>query len=73
MSDEQKNAKNCWEYWNCDMAVRQTCPAFTGKAGNKCWMVAGTMRDDGIGICPKTKNKFASCLECPWFQQVNPD
>ena len=68
-----KNIENCWEFWNCSRDVQQICPAYKTNSGRECWMIAGTFNPDGKVICPKAKNEFKSCLECPWFKKLNPD
>jgi hypothetical protein len=67
----KENVLNCWEYWDCDLAVRQECPAYTQNMGQKCWLAAGTFARNPQ--CPKLKNKFEKCNECPWFKKLNPD
>ena len=69
MANEE--AKNCWEYWNCDMEVRKKCPAFLYDSGGECWMVAGHFVESSKQ-CPRLKKKFCNCFECPWFQKQNP-
>ncbi len=65
--------KNCWEYWNCSMEVREKCPAFTTNSGKECWMVVGSYNSDKLAKCPKLKNGFKGCWKCPWFQKNKPN
>ena len=64
-----EKAKNCWEFWDCK--VKETCPAYTTDSGRECWYVAGSLSKSPK--CPKVKNMFKACWECPWFKKLNPD
>jgi hypothetical protein len=66
----EKEAQNCWEFWNCDMEVRKKCPAFQNDMGKECWMVAGSFNKEPY--CPKVKSKLKGCWECPWYKKLNP-
>ena len=68
----KKKPENCWEYWNCADEVRRKCPAYTTNSGRECWMVAGTF-SSREKKCPKAKNEFDFCWQCPWFRLLNPD
>ena len=67
----KKEPQNCWEFWNCDISVRKECPAYTTDSGRECWYIAGSFHN--YPNCPKVKNKFKACWECPWFKKLNPD
>ena len=59
-----KEAKACWEFWNCPEAVRNYCPAYTGHAGQACWLVAQS-------YCVRLMKDYMKCEECPWYKRVN--
>jgi hypothetical protein len=67
----KRNAKNCWEYWNCKIEVREKCPAYLTDSGQNCWYVAGSYNK--FPNCPKVKKLFIACWECPWFKKFNPN
>lgn len=79
-----KNSKrNCWEVMNCGRgpgsAEANLCPvSVEGRlngvhggrnAGRACWVVAGTLCDNG-----KPSGKFAqkmeTCIQCPFYRLV---
>jgi hypothetical protein len=66
---KNKEAQNCWEFWNCPKELRKRCSASISKLGKDCWIV---MRKVLLKESPKTKNKFKFCWECPWFKHLNP-
>jgi len=45
----KKDAKNCWDYWECAEQIRKKCPAYEHDMGNECWFIASSF--DGEG-CP---------------------
>lgn len=59
---------NCWEFWNCPKKTMKKCPAHIQKRGNECWTVANPFSEHE---CQKLKNRFRSCIECPWFNRMN--
>ncbi|MBU2638894.1 MAG: hypothetical protein KJ955_08015 [Nanoarchaeota archaeon] len=61
--------KNCWEFWNCAEDIKKKCPAYNYNSGRDCWLAASSFREPG---CPKVKNEFESCSDCPWFKKLNP-
>lgn len=63
--------QNCWEFWNCDPAVRKECPAYKNDSGKDCWYMAGSFNK--LPTCPKIKGEYKNCWECPWFKKSNPD
>jgi hypothetical protein len=54
---------NCWEYWDCPKEIRENCPAYTTDSGKDCFNLA---KD----FCPKLKNDFDHCWECPWYMKL---
>ena len=59
--------KNCWEYWDCPEEIRDKCPAYTTPySGRVCFYYA---KD----FCPKLKDEFEHCWECPWFKKIKSD
>lgn len=69
---DYKEPQYCWEYWNCLEEVRDKCVAYTSASGKECWMIVGSNVVE-FDQCPKLKNEFKDCWECPWFQMMNPD
>lgn len=65
-----KPPETCWDFWKCEKRVREKCPAYDTGSGKDCWMVADSFVNNG---CPRLKNSFKACWECPWFKKVNPD
>lgn len=61
-------AKNCWEFWDCNKSVKESCAAYVKGIGRECWIIAGT---SGNKECPRLKKGFKSCVECPWFGKMN--
>jgi hypothetical protein len=65
-------AKNCWEFWNCDKSYRKNCYAYNLDSGRECWLLVG-----GVALvdtrCPRGQNEFEECWECPWFKKLNPN
>jgi len=67
-------AKNCWDFWDCDTTYRETCLAYKSEAGDNCWNVVGSFtRHNEACTCPKIGACFQFCWECPWFKKLNPD
>ncbi|HDZ77603.1 MAG TPA: hypothetical protein ENH41_05925 [Candidatus Omnitrophica bacterium] len=59
-----KDAKKCWEYWQCSLETRNSCPAF--KSGQPCWHVAS-------GYCGRVnKQGIKKCFTCEWFRLNHP-
>lgn len=67
---------NCWDFMECgripggshehDLGV---CPAYTGGAGQACWLVAGTLCG---GEVPRTADgKIKRCSQCAFFQSFD--
>jgi len=69
---DKKEPQNCWEFWNCDINIREECPAYTSNSGKECWRVAGHFVTK-TKKCPKIMHEFKTCFECPWFKKLNPD
>lgn len=71
---ENKNAQNCWEYWDCK--IKQDCPAHQNNSGRECFEIAShncPRINQGKPGVPKVDRGFNFCWECPWFKIVNPD
>ncbi|MBU1132374.1 hypothetical protein KKC32_03980 [Patescibacteria group bacterium] len=50
--------------------MRKKCAAYTTDSGRECWMLAGSFNK--APNCPKLKQHFKDCWECPWFLKMNP-
>ncbi len=67
-----KEAKNCWEFWNCEKKIKEKCPAYKFEEGKECWLIAShscPKTDQGKINKPKTKREFKYCWECTWFKK----
>lgn len=64
-----KEAKNCWEYWGCPDADKETCPVFLMGMGKECWVVVNTM--SGFICNENSKKNSRNCWECPWFKKMS--
>ena len=64
-----KNAQNCWEFWDCK--VKENCPAFITDSGKECWLVTNPLNRESA--CPMLVNKIAHCWECDWYKKLNPE
>lgn len=58
---------NCWEYMGCSVSNRENCPAFNKEAGHICWLVAGTLCEDGESQ-GMFIDKVGDCRECKWYK-----
>ncbi len=68
---EENEPQNCWEFWNCEKATRDQCPAFLRNEGRKCWEIATEYYGRGGPTAEKEGVKF--CVrECAWFKKMNP-
>ncbi len=56
---------NCWDYNNCEKALRRDCPAYPN-AGRVCFVVEGT-RCKGIMQGPYSE-KINDCRECEFYK-----
>ena len=56
-------ADSCWKFFNCPEETRNECPAYTTNSGEECFYLA---KD----FCPKVKEDFKHCWECPWYKKV---
>lgn len=61
---ENDEIKNCWEFMDCDLEVRNSCPAYTQNKGTSCYAVASS-----YCLSRNKKLKFKYCPECPWFKK----
>ena len=61
-----KEKRNCWEFWNCRKEARDECPAFLTYHGMDCF-------DFAENYCPRIKNDFQHCFECPWYKIMETD
>jgi len=60
--------KNCWEAQNCDLALRNKCPAHPDH-GRECWRIAGTFCRGKQQGTPEEKKEF--CLfDCGFPEKV---
>lgn len=61
----KNNAKNCWEFMDCDPEIRSVCPAFTSNRGKDCCEAA-----KDYCLSHNKKIEFKYCPDCPWFQKT---
>ena len=66
MVTNNNGSENCWEFWDCQVGMRNECPAYTLKAGKDCFNLA-------TDFCPRLKVEFKHCWECPWYKKVKQD
>ncbi|KJR42422.1 Type IV pilus assembly PilZ domain protein [Candidatus Magnetoovum chiemensis] len=61
---------NCWDFNNCPKDKRAACPVISQSAGNRCWLVAGTL--NGLEVsCLKVKRKeINNCKDCAFYKIV---
>jgi methyl-accepting chemotaxis protein len=58
----------CWEFKKCGREVTMDCPAVVKKAGDLCWMVAGTLcGGQAQGTFVK---KIGNCKKCDFFEYM---
>ena len=67
---------NCWEHKKCgrtpggkNVAEMGVCPAYTEKAGQACWLVAGTFCGGQVQGTFAKKEK--SCMMCDFYQSFD--
>lgn len=62
------NMLQCWQFKKCGRDVSMDCPVVVKKAGELCWMVAGTM----CGGSPQGTfvEKGGNCKKCDFYQYV---
>lgn len=58
----------CWEFKKCGREATKDCPAVVKKAGELCWMVAGTMC--GGATQGTFVQKDGNCNKCDFYQYV---
>ena len=58
-------SENCWEFWDCPGEVKDNCPAYKTNSGRDCYDLA-------TEFCPRLKNDFKFCWECPWYKIIKP-
>lgn len=61
---QNKNAENCWEYWDCDPVKRDSCSVFNSNMGKECWVIKNL-----FSINPSEYNGKHGCWDCPWFKK----
>ena len=61
---KKKEAQNCWEFLNCDLAVRNKCLAHKTNSGRECWFLAPD-------TCPFSRQECKTCFECEWYKRMN--
>ncbi len=66
-----KEAKNCWDYWDCSLDARKKCNVYIYGSGNYCWMFESIYLKKHEQS-PKLKYNYENCWECPWFKLLNP-
>jgi len=66
---QNNNAKNCWEYWDCDPMAREECPAYRLNMGKECWVVASSFTN--YPYRGGAFNGARNCWECPWFKKTS--
>ncbi len=59
---------NCWEFMKCGRDITKDCAAVEKKAGDVCWIIAGTM----CGGKPQGtfSQKVGSCKKCGYYQYM---
>jgi len=68
MIESERNVpRNCWEFMECPIKVKEKCPAYKNNAGMVCWFFWGDK-----GGCPALRIG-AGCANCHWFKKNNPD
>ena len=66
MGTNNKEAENCWEFWDCPVKLRDTCIVYTSKSGKDCYNLT-------YNFSPICKKEFIHCWECPWYKKVQQD
>ena len=66
MGSNNNGIENCWEFWDCQVGMRNECPAYTLNAGKDCFNLA-------TDFCPKRKVEYEFCLDCPWYKKIKQD
>lgn len=61
---KKEEAKNCWELMDCDLEVRNACPAYTLNEGKNCFLIASH-----YCLSHNKKLDFKHCPSCPWFKK----
>jgi hypothetical protein len=65
-----KEAENCWEFWDCKPEIRDACRSFKCDSGKECWYIVGS-KADKKDQCPQIKNNFKYCRECSWYIKMH--
>ncbi len=67
---------NCWEYKKCGreaggdkVSEMGLCPAYSHKAGQACWLVAGTFC--GGQVQGSFALKQTSCMSCDFYKKFD--
>lgn len=67
---------NCWEFKNCgrvpggaNALTLGVCPAYSRKAGEACWLVAGTFC--GGKVQGTFAQKELSCMNCEFYKKFD--
>ncbi|MDP1852628.1 MAG: hypothetical protein Q8L26_00240 [Candidatus Omnitrophota bacterium] len=75
-----KDAKTCWEYFECKIESRENCPAYkparqwfgfpyrqSHKSDKECWHVAAQ-------YCGRVSDKrgIEKCFFCEWYKLKHP-
>ncbi len=58
--------KECWKYKKCGTDLRNKCPAYTQKKTRECWMIHGTICDDGKAH-DEFSRKLMDCTNCDYY------
>ncbi|MBF0519706.1 MAG: hypothetical protein HQK92_08280 [Nitrospirae bacterium] len=65
---EHAEKQACWQFTNCPANIYLRCPAFTGHAGRRCWLMAGSFSGKNP-YCIHSK-KLKDCTECSFYKEV---
>ncbi|MCP4651309.1 MAG: hypothetical protein GY853_14670 [PVC group bacterium] len=68
---DRKDAKNCWEYWDCPEEAKKECPSYHADKGNECWLLGAAYCAEH---CPfdKQHRGILGCIHCPWYKKFEP-
>ncbi|MBM3247992.1 MAG: hypothetical protein FJZ10_01005 [Candidatus Omnitrophica bacterium] len=56
-----KEARNCWDYWQCPKHKKESCTVYGLDMGSQCFNVFDDYR-------PQAQRGFEYCFDCPWFK-----
>ncbi len=59
----------CWEFMRCGPEKKRDCQAFLQRRGGYCWLVSGTVCDQGAG--ESISKKVRRCRECNFYRYQN--